>query len=139
QVVDVSRLNPAQRQAVLAGDAPLLVLAGAGTGKTTVITYRIAHLLEHGVRPDQVLAVTFTNKAAREMRERAARLVGLDPRALDIGTFHGICGRILRRHGHKLGLTPSFLIYDQDDQLALVKRVMNELNIDQQVFAPQAM
>jgi DNA helicase-2/ATP-dependent DNA helicase PcrA len=137
--MDLGRLNPAQREAVTHGDAPLLVLAGAGTGKTTVITYRIAHLLhERGVHPERVLAVTFTNKAAREMRERSGELARLDPRALDIGTFHGMCGRILRRYGYRLGLTPGFLIYDEDDQLALIKQCMTAIGVDAQAFAPQA-
>ena len=137
--MDLSRLNPAQREAVLHGDEPLLVLAGAGTGKTTVITHRIAGLLEtRGVLPERILAVTFTNKAAREMRERAGKLAGLDPRGLDIGTFHGMCGRILRRFGYRLGLTPGFLIYDQDDQTALIKKSLAALGVDPQVFPPQA-
>ncbi len=136
--LDLTRLNPAQTQAVLHGDAPLLVLAGAGTGKTTVITYRIAHLLhDRGVLPYRFLAVTFTNKAAREMRERTGRLVRLDPRALDIGTFHGICGRLLRQYGNRVGLDRNFLIYDEDDQLSLIKKVCAELNIDQQAFSPR--
>ncbi len=138
--MDHSRLNPAQREAVLHGDAPLLVLAGAGTGKTTVITYRLAHLIEaRGVGPDRILAVTFTNKAAREMRERTGKLTGLDPRGLDIGTFHGICGRILRRYASRLGLTSSYVIYDQDDQLALIKRIAGDLKLDPQAFPPQAL
>ncbi len=138
--LDLTRLNPAQTEAVLAGDAPLLVLAGAGTGKTTVITYRIAHLLhDRGVEPYRFLAVTFTNKAAREMRERTARMVRLDPRALDIGTFHGICGRLLRQYGHRIGLDRNFLIYDEDDQLSLIKKVAAELNIDSQAFSPRVL
>src|SRR5688500_12332041 len=102
--MDLDRLNPQQRDAVLFGKNPLLVLAGAGTGKTTVITYRIARLLEQGVHPDELLAVTFTNKAAREMRVRAESLAGLPDRALNIGTFHSVCGRLLRQYGHLLGL-----------------------------------
>ena len=131
--IDLSRLNPAQREAACAGDAPLLVLAGAGTGKTTVITYRIAWLMaEAGVRPDQILAVTFTNKAAKEMRARAGELSGLGPSALDIGTFHGTCGRLLRRHGHLLGLDRHFLIYDADDQVSLMRRCCADLGFDAQ-------
>jgi len=137
--MDMQRLNDPQRAAVTHGDAPLLVLAGAGTGKTTVITYRIAHLLEErGVAPSRILAVTFTNKAAREMRERAGKLSGLNPGALDIGTFHGMCGRILRRHGERIGLSPSFVIYDQDDQLQLIRQCLQSLNLDPQSFTPQA-
>ncbi len=137
--MDLSRLNPAQREAVLFGDDPLLVLAGAGSGKTTVITYRLANLVHaRGVEPEKILAVTFTNKAAREMRERAAKLIGREPKSLDIGTFHGMCGRLLRRYGPRLGLTPSFVIYDADDQLALVRRCLTDLMIDPQAFSPQA-
>ena len=135
----MSRLNEAQMAAVLHGDSPLLVLAGAGTGKTTVITYRIARLLENGLPPDRFLAVTFTNKAAREMRERTAKLARLDPRSLDIGTFHGICGRLLRRYGTRVGLDRNFVIYDEDDQLSLIKRCCGDLNIDTQSFAPRAL
>jgi DNA helicase II / ATP-dependent DNA helicase PcrA len=132
-------LNPAQLEAVIHGDAPLLVLAGAGTGKTTVVTRRIAHLIhERGVGPRQILAVTFTNKAAREMRERAARYADIEPGALDIGTFHGICGRLLRRFGQAIGLEPSFVIYDEADQLTLIRRCMAELKLDATVIAPQA-
>ncbi len=135
--LDLSPLNTPQRDAVLHGDAPLLVLAGAGTGKTTVVAHRIAHLMEErGVRPDRILAVTFTNKAAREMRERVGRTSGRDPRLLDIGTFHAICGRLLRRYGQPLGLDPGFVIYDEADQLQLIRRLMAELAIDSQVFAP---
>lgn len=137
--LDLSRLNEAQIAAVMHGESPLLVLAGAGTGKTTVITYRIARLLQDGLYPDRFLAVTFTNKAAREMRERTARLAKLDPRALDIGTFHGICGRLLRRYGARVGLDRNFVIFDEDDQLSLIKRCLGDLNIDTQAFAPRVM
>lgn len=136
--MDLSRLNPQQQQAVLAGTHPLLVLAGAGTGKTTVITYRIAHLLSLGAYPDELLAVTFTNKAAREMRGRAEALCQLPERTLTIGTFHNICGRVLRQYGHLLGLDRNFLIYDSADQLTQVKRVMAELEIDAQTVRPRS-
>lgn len=138
--LDLSSLNQAQTQAVLFGTTPLLVLAGAGTGKTTAITYRIAHFIhERGVAPGAVLAVTFTNKAAREMRERTARLIGYDPRDLDIGTFHSICGRLLRRYGLRVGLDPSFVIYDGDDQLMALKGVCDELKLDQQQFPARSL
>jgi DNA helicase-2/ATP-dependent DNA helicase PcrA len=138
--MDLSHLNDPQRQAVVHGDAPLLVLAGAGTGKTSVITHRIAHLVEvRGVSPDRILAVTFTNKAAREMRERTSRLIGVAPRLLEIGTFHSLCGRMLRRDGDRLGLDANFLIYDADDQLQLIRRIAQELDIDPQAVAPRAM
>ena len=137
--MDLSHLNAPQRQAVLHGDTPLLVLAGAGTGKTSVITHRMAHLI-HGrrIQPGRILAVTFTNKAAREMRARAAKLSQLPEGALDIGTFHRICGRLLRRYGSRLGLDASFVIYDADDQLALVKRCLAELKLDPQAVNPRA-
>jgi DNA helicase II / ATP-dependent DNA helicase PcrA len=133
--MDLGGLNDAQRQAVLHGDAPLLVLAGAGTGKTTVVTHRIAHLMaERGVPASRILAVTFTNKAAREMRERAARLAEHDARQLDIGTFHGMCGKLLRIYGERLGLNPRFVIYDEDDQLQLIRRCATDMNLDPQAF-----
>ncbi|MEL7305916.1 MAG: UvrD-helicase domain-containing protein [Myxococcota bacterium] len=138
--LDLEQLNPEQRDAVLADDDPLLVLAGAGTGKTTVITYRIAHFMEaRGVRNHEILAVTFTNKAAREMRERAARLAKISSRDLDIGTFHGTCGRVLRRFGDRLGLDRGFTIYDSDDQLSLIKKTTQDLNIDTQAFSPKVL
>jgi DNA helicase-2/ATP-dependent DNA helicase PcrA len=136
---DLSYLNPAQQQAVRHGDGPLLVLAGAGTGKTSVITERFAHFIgERGIPPHRLLAVTFTNKAAREMRERTARVAGLDARLLDIGTFHRICGRLLRQHGEVLGLQPNFVIYDGDDQLQLIKLLLTELQIDPQRISPRS-
>ncbi len=137
--MDLKRLNEPQREAVLHGDSPLLVLAGAGTGKTTAVTFRIAHMIqERGVRPNGILAVTFTNKAAREMALRVGEMTGLSPRGLDIGTFHGMCGRLLRQYGESLGLASSFVIYDAADQLALIRRCMGELKIDVQAFPPRA-
>src|SRR6188508_2523745 len=107
-------LNPAQREAVLHFEGPMLVLAGAGSGKTRVLTTRIARLIEHhGVDPSRILAVTFTNKAAGEMRERIGRLLGEDPSGLWIGTFHSLCARLLRREADALGFTRQFTIYDQ--------------------------
>jgi DNA helicase II / ATP-dependent DNA helicase PcrA len=131
-------LNPAQRDAVIAGDGPLLVLAGAGSGKTRVITYRIAHLLgTRGFYARNVLAVTFTNKAAGEMARRVSRL--LEPvgiRAPLIATFHSACVRILRQHGKAIGLEPNFTIYDEDDRLALVKECMKEGELAEKGFTP---
>lgn len=135
--MDLQRLNPQQREAVMHGTTPLLVLAGAGTGKTTVITYRIARLLEMGVHPQELLAVTFTNKAAREMRQRSEALAGLPERSLNIGTFHSVCGRLLRQFGHLLGLDRNFVIYDAADQLAMVKRILADHNLDPQLFRPR--
>jgi DNA helicase II / ATP-dependent DNA helicase PcrA len=124
-------LNPEQRAAVEAGDGPLLVLAGAGTGKTRVLTTRLAHLLvTRRARPHEVLAVTFTNKAAREMRERLARMVGPGVEGMWLGTFHAIGVRILRRHAELVGLKSSFTILDTDDQLRLLKQVIAAADLD---------
>ena len=124
-------LNPPQREAVTAGDGPLLVLAGAGSGKTRVIAYRIAWLTgERGVSPRNLLAVTFTNKAAGEMARRVeALLVPVGLKAPLIATFHAACVRILRQHGRPLGLPPHFTIYDEDDRESLVKECMKELDL----------
>jgi DNA helicase-2/ATP-dependent DNA helicase PcrA len=137
----VAGLNPEQREAVEHVDGPMLVLAGAGSGKTRMLTHRIAHLIESGAaRPWEILAVTFTNKAAREMRERVERLVGGaegDTRGVWVSTFHSTCVRILRRDGSQLGYEPNFAIYDQDDSLALVKRVLKALNADEKAWPPR--
>jgi len=131
-------LNPAQREAVAQVEGPVLVLAGAGSGKTRVLTYRIAHLVgQMGIRPENILAVTFTNKAAQEMRSRVVRLLEQESLSLWMGTFHSICARILRREGHRLGYDRSFSIYDEEDQLALVKKTMAELNISGDRFSPK--
>ncbi|MFP5354449.1 MAG: ATP-dependent helicase, partial [Gemmatimonadota bacterium] len=135
----IGGLNPAQREAVLTVEGPLLVLAGAGSGKTRVLTTRIAHLIEHhGVDPRQILAVTFTNKAAGEMRDRIARLLGSEPAGMWVGTFHAIGARIVRAQAHLVGRTPAFTIYDEDDTLAVVKRVMERLKIGTKERSPQA-
>ncbi|MDR3535266.1 MAG: UvrD-helicase domain-containing protein, partial [Acetobacteraceae bacterium] len=136
----LSRLNPAQREAVETVDGPLLVLAGAGTGKTRVLTTRFAHILLTGrAFPNQVLAVTFTNKAAREMRERVAAILGHPAEGLWLGTFHALCARMLRRHADLVGLTSGFTILDGDDQLRLLKQVMEAARIDAKRWAPPAM
>jgi len=131
-------LNPAQREAVLHFEGPMLVLAGAGSGKTRVLTTRIARLIEHqGVDPSRILAVTFTNKAAGEMRERIGRLLGEEPKGMWSGTFHAIGARILRTAAPLVGRTPSFTIYDEDDTLSLIKRLMEQEGISPKQWSPK--
>jgi DNA helicase-2/ATP-dependent DNA helicase PcrA len=131
-------LNPAQREAVLHTEGPVLVVAGAGSGKTRVLTRRIAHLLGAvGVKPPEILAITFTNKAAGEMRERVRDLVGPPAGAAWVMTFHSACGRILRREAQRLGYRSNFTIYDQADQIRLVKRCLEELERDPKRFTPR--
>src|SRR5438477_2954063 len=131
-------LNEAQREAVLTTEGPLLVIAGAGSGKTRVLTYRVAHLLAAcGVEPNEILAITFTNKAAGEMRERIEGMIGPVARAIWILTFHAACGRILRREAQRLGYRSNFTIYDQADQIRLVKQCLEELERDPKRFTPR--
>ncbi len=132
-------LNDAQREAVEHGDGPLLVLAGAGSGKTRVLTARIARLIGDGVvRADQILAVTFTNKAAGEMRERIARLLGSEPAGMWVGTFHAIGARMLRANAALVGRTSAFTIYDEDDTLSVIKRLMDRHRVSPKVWTPRA-
>jgi len=131
-------LNTAQRQAVETIEGPVLILAGPGSGKTRVITHRIAYLIRVcGVNPRRIMAVTFTNKAAREMEERLRRLVGGSLSDLTIGTFHAICARILRRDGAAINVDPHFVIYDDDDQISLIKRSFEALGLDPKQYAPR--
>ncbi len=131
-------LNDEQRKAVLHLDGPVLILAGAGSGKTRVLTYRIAHLIESGkARPAEVMAMTFTNKAAGEMRERVHRLVPANIADMWVGTFHSLFARLLRREADRLGYAPNFSIYDVDDQQALIKSIMEELRISAQQYSPK--
>lgn len=133
-------LNPIQKKAVLETEGPLLVFAGAGSGKTRVLTYRIAYLIqEKGVPPSHIFAVTFTNKAAEEMRERVERLLGGSVKGIWISTFHSACARILRHHIEKLGYQRNFVIYDEEDQERHLKNVMKELGLDFKMFHPRAM
>ncbi len=131
-------LNPSQREAVTRTEGPLLVLAGAGSGKTRVITYRIAYLLqERKVPPYAILAVTFTNKAAGVMKERVVGLAGKDGKAVWISTFHSACVRILRQHIEKLGISRHFSIFDENDTSRLIKEVLTEMNVDAKVLPPR--
>src|SRR5712671_6581604 len=132
-------LNPEQREAVLHIKGPLLILAGAGSGKTRVITSRIAYLVGDGhAQPHEILAVTFTNKAAEEMRARVEALLGSDCSRLWVSTFHALCARLLRREGPAIGLSRDFVIYDSSDQLTVVKQALKELNIDDSFIQPRA-
>ena len=136
----LEHLNPEQRRAVLHREGPLLILAGAGSGKTRVISYRTAYLLGDGhAQPDQILAVTFTNKAAEEMRLRVDQLLGAASPGLWLSTFHAFCARLLRREGPLVGLSRDFVIYDSSDQLTVIKRAMRALDVDERITSPRAM
>src|SRR5215470_12907814 len=133
-------LNQAQREAVEAVDGPLLVLAGAGTGKTRVLTTRLAHILMTGrAAPGQILAVTFTNKAAREMKDRIAALIGRPVEGWWLGTFHALGARLLRRHAELVGLKPNFTILDTDDQVRLLKQLLQASDIDEKKWPGRAL
>ncbi|MGB5812924.1 MAG: UvrD-helicase domain-containing protein [Polyangiales bacterium] len=139
-MLDLGSLNSRQREAVVHEGGPLVVFAGAGSGKTRVITFRVANLIAtHEVPPWRILAVTFTNKAAGEMRERLLGLLGDQGSAVQVGTFHATCARFLRRHGESLGISKDFTIYDDQDQLALVKRVVRDLGLDDKRYQPKAL
>ena len=134
----LEKLNPEQREAVLHRDGPLLILAGAGSGKTRVITYRISYLIGDGhANPDEVLAVTFTNKASQEMRERVESLIGATASGVWLSTFHSLCARLLRREAPKIGLSRDFVIYDSSDQVAVVKQAQRDLGIDDKLVPPR--
>ncbi len=137
--MNIDDLNPSQREAVLCIDAPSLVIAGAGSGKTRVLTYKIAYLLEQGMQPWNILALTFTNKAAREMRERIATLVSPEKAtSLWMGTFHSIFAKILRAEGNRLGYDQNYTIYDTTDSQSLIKLIIKEMNLDDKVYKPNA-
>lgn len=135
----IAKLNPAQKEAVLHGEGPLLILAGAGSGKTRVLTHRVAYLVRQGVDPQRILAITFTNKAAKEMKERLIHLIGeKDVARLWVSTFHAACVRILRREIGALGYQSNFVIYDSADQQTLIKNCLKDLNLDEKKFTPRA-
>ncbi|MCU0381200.1 MAG: UvrD-helicase domain-containing protein, partial [Chitinophagaceae bacterium] len=130
-------LNDRQREAVLHTEGPLMIIAGAGSGKTKVLTTRIAHLMAQGVDAFRILALTFTNKAAKEMKERVEHILGNhDARNLYIGTFHSVFARILRSEAQRLGYPSNFTIYDTDDAKSVVKTVINELDLDDKHYKP---
>src|SRR4249919_2910647 len=130
-------LNDAQKEAVLYTEGPLMIVAGAGSGKTKVLTTRIAHLMSKGVDAFNILALTFTNKAAKEMKERVERILGNnEARNLYIGTFHSVFARVLRAEAHHIGYPNSFTIYDTDDSRSVLKTVIKELNLDDKLYKP---
>ncbi|PKP15887.1 MAG: ATP-dependent DNA helicase, partial [Bacteroidetes bacterium HGW-Bacteroidetes-22] len=132
----LSELNDDQRLAVEALEGPVMVIAGAGSGKTRVLTYRVAHLLSGGADGFSILALTFTNKAAREMRERIVKLVGREAGNVWMGTFHSVFARVLRVEGPRLGYPSNFTIYDTDDSRRLIKSLVNELHLDPKLYSP---
>ena len=137
--MDLKKLNVDQQKAVNTLSGPLLIIAGAGSGKTRTMTYRIAKLLETGVKPYRIMALTFTNKAAREMKNRIIELVGDEASEAWIGTFHSICMRFLRRDIDRLGYENSFVIYDEDDQSKLLKEIYSDLDYDEKRFTIREM
>ena len=132
----LSELNEPQREAALCTEGPVMIIAGAGSGKTRTLTYRIAHLVEQGVDPFHILALTFTNKAAGEMKERIIGLVGSEARNIWMGTFHSVFARLLRSDGNRLGYTNSFTIYDTDDTKSAIKSIVKDLNLDPKAYKP---
>ena len=134
----LEQLNDVQRQAVTATEGPVMVIAGPGSGKTRVLTYRIAYLLDQGVPPWNILALTFTNKAAREMKERISRIAGTSSNALWAGTFHSMFARILRVEADKLGYPSSFSIYDTEDSKSVINEIIREMNLDKNAYNPNA-
>jgi DNA helicase II / ATP-dependent DNA helicase PcrA len=135
----LNELNPVQRNAVTQTDGPVLVIAGPGSGKTRVLTYRIAHLIQSGAKPWEILSLTFTNKSAKEMKERIVKVVGENGNRVWAGTFHSIFARILRSEAEKIGYTKNFTIYDSDDSEGVIKAILKENNLDKTVYNPNAM
>jgi DNA helicase-2/ATP-dependent DNA helicase PcrA len=133
-------LNERQQEAVLYTDGPLLIMAGAGSGKTRVVTHKIAYLIaERKASPYEILAITFTNKAANEMKERVSALIDVDVDTMWMGTFHSVCVRMLRRDIERIGYDKNFTIYDRDDQKTLVKECLKELNLDKATYKENSM
>jgi DNA helicase-2/ATP-dependent DNA helicase PcrA len=132
----LSQLNESQRQAVECTEGPVMIIAGAGSGKTRVLTYRVAHLMQKGIDPFNILSLTFTNKAAREMKNRISALTGDEARNLWMGTFHSVFARILRVEAHRLGFPSNFTIYDSDDSKSLIRTILREQNLDDKVYKP---
>jgi DNA helicase-2/ATP-dependent DNA helicase PcrA len=132
----IDSLNPSQKEAVLNTDGPIMIIAGAGSGKTRVLTYRIAYLMHKGIDPFNILSLTFTNKAAKEMRERIEKLVGAEARNIWMGTFHSVFARILRQEAEKIGYPSNFTIYDSDDSKSLIKTILKEMQIDDKLYKP---
>ena len=130
----LNNLNNSQLESTLQMNGPMIVIAGAGSGKTRVLTYKIAYLMTEGVDPFNILALTFTNKAAKEMKERIATIVGSEAKNLWMGTFHSVFARILRIEAHKIGYTSNFTIYDSDDSQKLVSRIIKEFNLDKDQY-----
>ena len=130
-------LNDVQREAVVNYDGPSLIIAGAGSGKTRVLTTRIAYMLSQGVAPQSILALTFTNKAAREMRERIEHLVGPKARYIRMGTFHSVFARLLRENAEKIGFPQSYTIYESNDAKNLVKSIIKDMNLSEEKYKPQ--
>ena len=138
--MNLDQFNDRQKEAILATEGPLLILAGAGSGKTTVVVNKIAYILEQSLaRPYQILAITFTNKAANELKDRVEGLIGDGAEGMWIGTFHSVCMKILRRNISLLGYASDFLIYDSADQKTLIKRCLKELGMDEKTFPPKSM
>ena len=130
----ISGLNDPQREAVMHGNGPLMIIAGAGSGKTRVLTYRIAHLIEKGVDPFRILSLTFTNKAAGEMRNRIEKVVGTEARNIWMGTFHSVFAKILRIEAKAIGYTSNFSIYDTDDSKSLLRSIIKEMGLDDKMY-----
>lgn len=137
--MNLSGLNPEQRRAAETLDGPVLILAGAGSGKTRTLTYRVANLIDHGVEPYHIIALTFTNKAAKEMKERITALIGDKAEDVWVSTFHSSCARILRKDIEKIGYERSFTIFDDDDQNAVLKEIYKRLNIDDKMLSIKMM